>query len=109
MRRKTQHCGPNTRRLLRLALLLVFLSGCSGPSGVRWGANATLSPGWQRVGTAATDAFTSPWTWGPFLGAAACGIGSVDAGISDWAREETPLFGSNARAGRTSDALGLST
>lgn len=94
---------------MALALLFALLSGCSGASSVRWGAGATLTPDGQRLKTAATDAFFSPWTWGLALGAAACGVGRLDAELSDWAREETPLFGSTARARSVSDALGQAT
>ena len=47
------------RSSLLLALLTVF--GCGTMSnGRRWGQDATLLPGWQRVGQAAKDAFTDP-------------------------------------------------
>ena len=86
-------------------LLSVLISGCVGGVPPRWGEDVTLLPGWQRVGTAAAGAFQSPWTWGPALGAAVCGIGNLDSNISTWAQEETPLFGSKRRAEDASDTL----
>lgn len=100
-----------SRRVFLLpGLLFVLLTGCTatGPRG-NWGAEATLTPGWNRVGTAAADALLSPCTWGPALGAAAFRIDHLDTRISDWAREETPLFGSTDKAANASDDLRLAT
>ena len=92
--------------LLTSSLLAALVSGCAvGSVSPWWGGDATLVPGWQRVETAAADAFLSPWTWGPALGAAVCGIGDFDRNISIWAQEETPLFGSKSRAENASDTL----
>lgn len=91
--------------LLASCLLAALVSGCVGGVPPRWGGDVTLLPGWQRIETAATDAVLSPWTWGPALGAAVCGIGDLDRNISTWAQDETPLFGSKRRAEDVSDTL----
>ena len=46
-----------------------------------------------------------PWVWAPLLGAAALQIDNWDHRISDWARAETPIFGSADDASRWSDDL----
>jgi membrane-associated phospholipid phosphatase len=88
------------------SFVLLWLAGCSTlPSGRGWGADATYAPGWQRVGDAARDAASDPWVWGPLLGAAVFQIDSWDRRTSDWARERTPVFGSQRNAERWSDDL----
>jgi len=95
--------------LLRLAFIccaLSLLSACGTlPSGKRWGEDATLLPGWERVQTSAVNAAKDPWTWGPLLGAAAFQIDDFDRRTSDWAREHTPVFGSQESAKDWSDDL----
>ena len=94
--------------LLRLALICcaLSLSACGTlPSGKRWGEDATLLPGWERVQTSAINAAKDPWTWGPLLGAAAFQIDNFDRRTSDWAREHTPVFGSQNSAKDWSDDL----
>lgn len=94
--------------LLRLAFICcaLSLSACGTlPSGKRWGEEATLLPGWERVQTSAINAAKDPWTWGPLLGAAAFQIDNFDRRTSDWAREHTPVFGSQNSAKDWSDDL----
>lgn len=94
--------------LLRLAFICcaLSLSACGTlPSGKRWGEDATLRPGWERVQTSAVNAAKDPWTWGPLLGAAAFQIDNFDRRTSDWAREHTPVFGSQTSAKDWSDDL----
>lgn len=94
--------------LFRLALICcaLSLSACGTlPSGKRWGEDATLLPGWERVQTSAVNAAKDPWTWGPLLGAAAFQIDNFDERTSDWAREHTPVFGSQRSAEQWSDDL----
>lgn len=62
-------------------------------------------PGWQDLGAAAVQAARSPATWGPLLGAGLLQIGDADEELSDWAADETPLFGSNEAADTASDVL----
>jgi hypothetical protein len=94
--------------LLRLVFICcaLSLSACGTlPSGKRWGEDATLLPGWERVQTSAANAAKDPWTWAPLLGAAAFQIDNFDRRTSDWAREHTPVFGSQNSAKDWSDDL----
>ena len=98
------------RSLLRLAaaslLLVLCLTGCAAlPGARRWGEDATISPGWERVRAAAVNAARDPWVWAPLAGAAGLQIGSWDRKISDWAIRETPVFGSPQNAATWSDDL----
>lgn len=96
------------RMLLRSLVICcaLLLSACGTlPSGKRWGEDATLLPGWERVQTSAVNAAKDPWTWGPLLGAAAFQIDDFDRRTSDWAREHTPVFGSQRSAQDWSDDL----
>jgi hypothetical protein len=87
-------------------MCLLLLSACSSlPDGKGWGESATLLPGWERVQTSAVNAAKDPWTWGPLLGAAAFQIDDFDRRTSDWAREHTPVFGSQRSAEQWSDDL----
>lgn len=83
-----------------------MLSACTAlPSGPVWGENATATPGWERVRGAAWRAARSPRFWVPLAGAALLQIDGWDREIADWARDETPLFGSVENAARWSDDL----
>lgn len=88
------------------AVSALFLSGCSTlPDGHAWGERATLTPGWERIRASALSAGRDPWVWAPLLGAGVLQIDNWDHRISDWARTETPLFGSTDDAARWSDDL----
>lgn len=63
----------------------------------------TLS--WDRVGESAREAASSPWVWGPLAGAAVLQLDSWDDEVSEWARDETPVFGSGTSAQDWSDGL----
>jgi hypothetical protein len=83
-----------------------MLGGCATlPNGRNWGQDATISPGWQRVGESALEAARSPRVWLPLLGAGLLQINGWDRKVSDWARENTPIFGSEESAARWSDDL----
>ncbi len=73
-------------------LLLSMLCGCANSAGT-WGANATLTPGWARVKTAASDAVKDPKTWVPLVAAALFTIDDFDQQTVDWATRHNPLFG----------------
>ncbi len=91
--------------LVVVAFSLSFL-GCSTlPSGRGWGQDATLTPGWDRIGAAAREAAADPWVWTPLIGAAVFQIDDWDRRTADWAREHTPVFGSQRDAERWSDDL----
>jgi hypothetical protein len=86
--------------------VLTLLTGCATlPNGRGWGEDATIAPGWERVGVSARRAAGDPWVWAPLALAGVLQIDDWDTGIADWAREETPVFGSNADAERWSDDL----
>lgn len=93
-------------RLAVLGIAVLSLAACAGrPGAPVWGADATIAPGWGRVGDAAIKAATDPFTWAPVLGAAALQIGDLDDEIADWAHEETPLFGTRGSATDAGDWL----
>ncbi|MGH8863960.1 MAG: phosphatase PAP2 family protein [Burkholderiales bacterium] len=83
-----------------------LLAGCATlPDGRLWGDTATISPGWERVSSAASQAARDPWVWAPLASAAVLQINSWDREVSDWAIRETPVFGSQQNAGDWSDHL----
>jgi PAP2 superfamily len=87
-------------------LLIAWVAGCSTlPNGRGWGEDATLTPGWARVGQAAVQAARDPRVWVPLAGAAVFQIDGWDQRVSDWARRDTPMFGSQANAERWSNSL----
>lgn len=93
-------------RVLLTAITLISLTGCASlPNGRLWGEDATLTPGWDRVRSSAVQAARDPWVWGPAIGAAAFQIDDWDRRTSDWAREHTPVFGSQRSAEDWSDNL----
>lgn len=84
----------------------IFYSGCGVMSNSRgWGQDATLSPGWDRVGQAALHAATAPETWGPAVGALAFQVGHADRNVVEWASKSTPVYGSQRNAANRSDDL----
>lgn len=94
---------------MRTPLLLLtccLSSACASlPDGSRWGAGATIAPGWERVGSSAARAARSPWVWAPLAGAAVLQIDSWDEELADWATDEAPVFGSVHNAEDWSDGL----
>src|SRR5215469_7178564 len=87
-------------------LVAVSLAGCATlPNGHRWGEDVTIAPGWDRVGSAAAHAASDPWVWGPLAGAAVVQVDHWDQRISNWARRETPVFGSQSNATTWSNDL----
>jgi len=96
-------------KLSRISLIIIIGLPCSAcgtlPSGGTWGDSATIRPGWARVGQAARDAVTDPWVWAPLATAAVLQVDNLDRRTSDWAREHTPVFGSQSSAEQWSDDL----
>lgn len=83
---------------------LVLLTGCGSTRfGEPWGARATVVPGWDRTLESARDAAFDPMVWAPLAAATVIWAGGWDDDISDWAREETPVFGSTEGAEDASD------
>ena len=82
------------------ALLLLLASGCASSNRQqRWW------PDGQSWGAALRHAARSPATWAPAVAAAGFAATDWDAKVSDWARRETPLFGSTDGAQQATDAL----
>lgn len=96
-------------RIVCVSLVSVCALICSAcgtlPSGGTWGDSATIRPGWARVGQAARDAASDPWVWAPLATAAVLQVDDLDRRTSDWAREHTPIFGSQKSAEGWSDDL----
>ena len=83
-------------------LLLIVTTGCGTlNSGRRWGENAGFE--WKRIPVAAKNAALDPVTWVPLVGAGVIAAGDWDHNISDWAVEQTPVFGSRDTARDFSD------
>ncbi len=91
-----------------LLVMACALPGCGTMANSRgWGQDATLAPGWRRIGQAALNAAGAPETWIPAVGALAFQIGRADRNLAQWAARQTPLFGSQQNANRMSDDLRL--
>jgi membrane-associated phospholipid phosphatase len=96
----------NLAAILLLLCTNIFFSGCGTMRNNRgWGQDATLSPGWGRVGQAARTAASAPETWGAAVGALAFQIGHADRNVAEWASKSTPVYGSQRNAGNMSDDL----
>lgn len=98
------------RLLSEVLMLLVagcfMLSGCGTMANSRgWGQDATLAPGWERLGRAALNAARAPETWAPAAGALAFQIGHADPNVASWASKNTPVYGSQENAESTSNRL----
>lgn len=86
--------------------LFCLLSGCSAlANGSGWGQDATLTPGWERVGRAAKNAAFATGTWAPAAAALALQIGHADQNLQEWAAKNHPVFGSQRNADQMSDHL----
>lgn len=79
---------------------ILLLAGCASS-----GRSSRFWPHKEQWRAALHHAARSPATWVPAAAAAAVAAGGWDGDISDWARRETPLFGSEQNAHRASDAL----
>jgi hypothetical protein len=89
-----------------LLLCASMLAGCGSlPGRPDWGEDASIRPGWERIRTSAVNAARDPWVWAPLVGAAAFQIDDWDRRTSDWARQNTPVFGSQRSAEDWSDDL----
>jgi hypothetical protein len=83
-----------------------FIPGCGTlQNGRGWGQDATLSPGWSRVGKTALKAALDPGTWVPVAGALVFQIGHLDRQLSNWSSSHTPIFGSPKNADTASEVL----
>ena len=97
----------NILALLFLAVMtLIMLQGCGTlPNGRRWGEDATLTPGWNRIKESAVNAALSPETWVPVAISMGFMIDEIDERVSDWASNNNPLFGSQENAANWSNYL----
>lgn len=90
---------------ITVLVLIVVMSGCSTmPNGRGWGKDVSFG-NWNKIKRAAVNAATDPETWVPALGAVVMSIGDLDKEVSDWASDETPVFGSQSDASDASDDL----
>lgn len=81
--------------LLAILVTVTSISGC--------GLARDTLPSMDRVVHHAKISAKQPATWLPIATAAAIGITGVDNRITDWASDETPIFGSQSSARRNSD------
>ena len=80
-----------------VAVVLTMITGC--------GQIRESLPSMERVLDVAKESALEPETWVPLTAAAAIGLAGVDDNISDWASDNTPIFGSQGSADQTSDDL----
>lgn len=93
-----------------ILLLAQFFIGCGTMrNGRGWGQDVTIWPGGKRIGQAARKAVSDPKTWAPLAGAAIFGAAGFDQEVSQWAYENTPVFGSPQNALERSDDLLLAS
>jgi membrane-associated phospholipid phosphatase len=97
---RTVH-SESRRGLILLSLLsllsLLALCGCAAvPGQAPWGSRVDYAPDWGKLGAAAVESLQDPLTWGPAAGALIFSLGDLDREVSDWARDEQPLFGGEA-------------
>jgi membrane-associated phospholipid phosphatase len=98
----------STPRLPHAAIaiaLTLLLSACVTTGPRDWGADATWKPGMQPLREALVDAAKNPRVWVPLAGAALFQINGWDRKVSNWARDNTPVFGSQGNARDWSDTL----
>lgn len=84
-----------------LMAMSVMLQGC----GTLAGAGPGFSPSTADYKRAALGALRDPNTWLPALGAGVFLVSDWDQALSDWARRETPVFGSTTAASQASDVM----
>jgi len=90
-----------------IALVVVLATGCA--SGKRELTARDYWPGGARWKQSTMQALKSRGTWVPLLGAAVVSIDDWDQHLSEWAVENTPVFGSPDHAQEASDNLRAAT
>lgn len=89
-----------------LITLVIGLAGCTAlPGSEPWGDKAGFNVGWARTEQAAVQAAKDPWVWAPLAGAAVMQVDNWDHRVSNWAVDNTPVFGSVQNAHDWSDHL----
>jgi membrane-associated phospholipid phosphatase len=97
---------PKIKKYFAILIFSTFLLHCSSTKLHHgWGEDATISPGWQRVGQSAANAALQVETWIPFGTALLVAITDWDSEIQNWASQKTPVFGSVSSAVKVSDDL----
>jgi len=91
--------GKNTVFFIMTFGTLLLMASCGTlRNGRGWGQDATIFPGWRRLGDVAVDTMTTPVVWVPLAGALLFQVDHLDQRLSGWASKNTPLFGSNHAA-----------
>ena len=80
-----------------IAVILSLLTGC--------GQIRTAVPSMERVVGIAKESAMERGTWVPLTAAAVIGVTGSDDNISDWASDNTPIFGSQRKASNRSDDI----
>lgn len=98
--------GLRRIRLCPCLALTLMLGACGTlPDKRGWGKDATLAPGGYQVQYAAGQALRDPGTWIPALAAVVMAASGADTRVSDWARDQAPVFGNGDNATKVSDDL----
>jgi membrane-associated phospholipid phosphatase len=95
-------------RLVWVAVLL-GPTGCVSSGARDWGADATWRPSLAALHGAVVEAAKDPHVWVPLAGAALFQVNGWDRKVSNWARDNTPVFGSQRSAQAWSDHLRTAT
>jgi membrane-associated phospholipid phosphatase len=104
--RPSRFAPTRDTRCLALAFLLLVLCACaSAPVKKEEEAAPRFWPTGERWREATLNALRDPVTWVPAAGAATVAAGGWDKKISEWAVENTPVFGSVENAKTASDNL----
>lgn len=93
------------KSIASILVVLTLATGCASNGKSILGETTTVSPGWDRLKSAAVKAIKDPHVWAPLVAATALQINDYDTELSDHLREETPLFGSSQNASEMSDNL----
>ena len=80
-----------------VTFLLALTTGCTS-------LKATI-PSMELIAASAKSAAAEPATWVPLTAAVLVGLSGADNNISEWASDETPIFGSQRSAGDFSDDI----
>jgi hypothetical protein len=88
---------------MKLLLLLLIVTSCSHfKKKGTWGKNA-FRPSWDTIKNAFVNNATSAHVWAPLAAAGAIKLSKQDQKISDWATDQSPLYGGRTHADDHSD------
>jgi hypothetical protein len=90
--------------LLAAPALTISVVACVSTGDRGWGESATI-PHWHELRQASVVVARNPRVWVPLAGAAVFQIDGWDRKVSNWARDNTPVFGSQRSAQDWSDHL----